>query len=779
VAWQLEGFAREEIIRRWARLAGLTSDDLVPVPSLTNFAYLVPRLTRADADPAPGIIKYAMLGLSKPSLLRTAVANGGTSNGWLRSAQYQYQLGATEASQEGEGLRLLGARVGPARFASVVDQSASIVATRLAADAIPLADLLSTGDPETIDRIGSLLQLMETIWAGSRGLSATEHAMLLRNQHRSAHPTFARKFAGPASHDYLTSLALPPSVVGRAADTARSLLADAGPVAGHELIFGDLKPEHVLCRADGELTLIDPAVRYGSPADDLTRLTGRIALDALDAKPVARAAARTVADLLLHQATRRARPTRIGALIALDVLNILSTRSALALAEIDIPGWPVFGSAPRQLEVLLTALAGSRLWRDPARLFDIIIDHDHGEGPVELAQIGTQAFVEDFIGRWSTQPREQVPPWPNNQRVRQVIDFIQTLPPLVTVERIDELGSTLESVCAGSGFLLQGGDCAETFEDNTDEHVTGTVDVLLNMAAALRNRYDLDVTTIGRFAGQYAKPRTSPTDADGMPAYRGDLLNTREPAEAARTVDPLRMIMGYLNSRDVLERVARHLADRPDTVYSSHEALVLEYETALARSAGRPYATSAHFLWVGDRTRQLDGAHVALLREIRNPIGLKLGPSADPAEVVQLCRSLNEDNEPGRLTLTTRLGHDKIGALLPPIIAAVTDARLNVIWQCDPMHGNTIRLGHGYRTRPFDRVAGEVRQFFALHREFGTHPGGLHVEVTGDDVTECAGGSCGITDDDVPKRFTSAMDPRLNRDQAIELADIVAGLLTS
>lgn len=385
-------------------------------------------------------------------------------------------------------------------------------------------------------------------------------------------------------------------------------------------------------------------------------------------------------------------------------------------------------------------------------------------------------------GEWYRLRRAQMPPWDDTVALQNVLELVRTLPPLVSWEEISDLAVRLAEICQGDGFLVQGGDCAETFADDTDEHVFGTTSTLLEMADIIGREWDTPVTVIGRFAGQYAKPRTSSIDPDGLPVYRGDMINSTEVTPAARVADPLRIILSYFHSREVLGRVAKYLRkERADLtgevpVYSSHEALVLEYEDALVRQGTVPYAGSAHFLWIGDRTRQLNGAHVNLLANLANPIGIKLGPTSTPEDVVALCRRINPENLPGRLSLTTRLGHNKIRKLLPPVIDAVMAAGQKVIWQCDPMHGNTTRLHHGYRTRPFSWVIEETRQFFEIHRRSGSRPGGLHVELTGDNVTECSGGAAGISDDDVPKRFLSAVDPRLNREQALELAMLIAEL---
>jgi 3-deoxy-7-phosphoheptulonate synthase len=338
----------------------------------------------------------------------------------------------------------------------------------------------------------------------------------------------------------------------------------------------------------------------------------------------------------------------------------------------------------------------------------------------------------------------------------------------------------------------------------------------------------MPVIKVARVAGQYTKPRSSPVDALGLPAYRGDLINSLEAAPEARVADPQRMIRAYANSSSTMnmlraylsggladlhavhdwnkgfvksspageryEAIAREIdralafiracgmtddeALRTVTLYCSHEALALEYDRALTRvSGGRAYGLSGHFLWIGERTRQIDGAHIDFASRIANPIGVKLGPTATPEQAMELCEKLNPDNVPGRLTLVSRMGNHLVRDMLPPIVEKVTAAGAKVVWQCDPMHGNTHESSNGYKTRHFDRIVDEVLGYFEVHRELETHPGGLHVELTGEDVTECLGGAQAIEDVHLPDRYETACDPRLNTQQSLELAFLVAEML--
>jgi 3-deoxy-7-phosphoheptulonate synthase len=432
------------------------------------------------------------------------------------------------------------------------------------------------------------------------------------------------------------------------------------------------------------------------------------------------------------------------------------------------------------------------------------------------------------LDRWRSLPRAQTPPWPDPAAVGEVTSVLETVPSIVAPYEVDHLRDRLAQVCEGKAFLLQGGDCAETFADNTESHLLANARTLLQMAVVLTYGASMPVIKVARVAGQYTKPRSSPVDALGLPAYRGDLINSLEAAPEARVADPQRMIRAYANSSSTMnmlraylsggladlhavhdwnkgfvksspageryEAIAREIdralafiracgmtddeALRTVTLYCSHEALALEYDRALTRvSGGRAYGLSGHFLWIGERTRQIDGAHIDFASRIANPIGVKLGPTATPEQAMELCEKLNPDNVPGRLTLVSRMGNHLVRDMLPPIVEKVTAAGAKVVWQCDPMHGNTHESSNGYKTRHFDRIVDEVLGYFEVHRGLDTHPGGLHVELTGEEVTECLGGAQGIEDLDLPGRYETACDPRLNTQQSLELAFLVAEML--
>jgi 3-deoxy-7-phosphoheptulonate synthase len=431
------------------------------------------------------------------------------------------------------------------------------------------------------------------------------------------------------------------------------------------------------------------------------------------------------------------------------------------------------------------------------------------------------------LDRWRELPRAQTPPWPDPQAVADVCRLLETVPSIVAPYEVDQLRERLALVCEGRAFLLQGGDCAETFVDNTEAHLLANARTLLQMAVVLTYGASLPVVKVARVAGQYTKPRSADADATGLPAYRGDMINSLEQNPGARVADPQRMIRAYANSSSAMnmlraylgggmadlhavhdwnkgfvrespageryEAIAREIdralafieacgmtddeALRSVTLYCSHEALALEYDRALTRIAeGRVYGLSGHFLWIGERTRQLDGAHVDLLSRIANPVGVKLGPTATPEQAAELCERLNPDNVPGRLTLVSRMGNQQVRDALPPIVDKVTAAGHKVVWQCDPMHGNTFE-SNGFKTRHFDRIVDEVLGFFEVHRQLGTYPGGLHVELTGEPVTECLGGAQSIEDTDLPHKYETACDPRLNTQQSLELAFLVAEML--
>ena len=426
----------------------------------------------------------------------------------------------------------------------------------------------------------------------------------------------------------------------------------------------------------------------------------------------------------------------------------------------------------------------------------------------------------------------QQPTYADPAVVEATVARLRRMPPLVFAGECDELKAKLAAVARGEAFLLQGGDCAETFDGVTADNVRNKLRVLLQMAVVLTYAASVPVVKLGRLAGQYAKPRSSDEETrDGvtLPAYRGDAVNGYPFTPEARRHDPARLLEvyhssaatlnlvrafvtgGYADLRQVhtwntdfvrdsavgarYEKLAQEI-DRamsfmhaigadPDEFHrvdfhSSHEGLVLEYEHAMTRIDSRtqtPYDVSSHFVWIGERTRQIDGAHVELFSRIRNPIGAKLGPTTTPDDAIALAGRLNPDNEPGRLTFITRMGAGRIRDALPPLVEKVTAAGVEVAWVCDPMHGNTFEASSGYKTRRFDDVIAEVQGFFDVHRAVGTWPGGVHVELTGDDVTECVGGGEELAEIDLGNRYESVCDPRLNRVQSLELAFLVAEML--
>lgn len=426
----------------------------------------------------------------------------------------------------------------------------------------------------------------------------------------------------------------------------------------------------------------------------------------------------------------------------------------------------------------------------------------------------------------------QQPTYADEAARDQAVERLRRMPPLVFAGECDDLRGRLGEVARGNAFLLQGGDCAETFEGVTAENVRNKLRVLLSMAVVLTYAASVPVVKMGRLAGQYAKPRSSDTETrDGvtLPAYRGDAVNGFEFTSQARAHDPQRLIEvyhasaatlnlarafttgGYADLRQMhawntdfvkrspvgvsFERMGAEI-DRalafmeaigvePDEFggvdfYSSHEALVLEYEHAMTRIDSRtdqPYDVSGHFLWIGERTRQLDGAHVELLRNIANPIGVKLGPSVSADDAIALYEKLNPERIAGKVSFITRFGSQRIRDLLPNLVEKVTASGVEVAWICDPMHGNTFEASSGYKTREFDDVIDEARGFFEVHRALGTWPGGLHVELTGDDVTECVGGGARLSAEDLSRRYETLCDPRLNREQSLELAFLVSEML--
>jgi 3-deoxy-7-phosphoheptulonate synthase len=426
----------------------------------------------------------------------------------------------------------------------------------------------------------------------------------------------------------------------------------------------------------------------------------------------------------------------------------------------------------------------------------------------------------------------QQPTWPDAAAVKEAVAELESFPPLVFAGECDNLKLRIAEAALGNAFWLQGGDCAETFAGATADSIRNRIKTILQMAAVLQYFSSLPVIKVGRMAGQFAKPRSNDNETrDGvtLPAYRGDAVNDLEFNEKSRTPDPKRLVRVYNTSSATLNLVRAftqggfadlrqvHTWNRgfaadarfsaryeemaneigraikfmesagvdPESFksvdfYSSHEALILEYEKALTRIDSRtnnPYDVSAHFVWIGERTRQLDGAHMDFAEKIHNPIGVKLGPKTTPEEALAIIKRLNPNNEPGRLTFITRMGASLIREKLPPIIDAVNKSGAVVLWVCDPMHGNTYEAPSGYKTRKFDDVMDEVRGFFEVHKKLGTHPGGIHIELTGDDVTECVGGGEQISHEDLASRYETACDPRLNHTQSLELAFLVAEML--
>ena len=435
---------------------------------------------------------------------------------------------------------------------------------------------------------------------------------------------------------------------------------------------------------------------------------------------------------------------------------------------------------------------------------------------------------------WRARPIRQVPSYPDEAALAAIEDRLRTFPPLVFAGEARKLTRQLAEVAEGKAFLLQGGDCAESFAEFHADIIRDTFRVLLQMAVVLTYAAARPVVKIGRMAGQFAKPRSEPVEErDGveLPSYRGDIINGIEFEPVARRPDPERLLQAYSQAaatlnlirafaqggyadlhrvhrwnlgfvanspqgeryRDFADRIAEALAfmeacglsSSVDQVgqtdfYTSHEALLLGYEEALTRidsTSGEWYDTSAHLLWVGDRTRQADGAHVDFLRGIANPLGIKAGPTMDPVELLELIDSLNPANEAGRLTVICRMGADHVADKLPQLIRAVTREGRLIVWSCDPMHGNTIKSSNGYKTRAFDRVLAEVEQFFAVHQAEGTYAGGIHIEMTGQDVTECIGGAQEITEHALADRYHTHCDPRLNASQSLELAFLTAEML--
>ncbi|MFD9318527.1 3-deoxy-7-phosphoheptulonate synthase [Streptomyces sp. NPDC060053] len=377
-----------------------------------------------------------------------------------------------------------------------------------------------------------------------------------------------------------------------------------------------------------------------------------------------------------------------------------------------------------------------------------------------------------------TRPTAQQPDWPDPAGVRAVREVLRTAPPLVLPAEADRLTARLAEVARGAAFVLQGGDCAETFVGNTEAHLRGNLDLLARMAALLTRAGGLPVVRLARMAGQYAKPRSAAVDAHGLPVYRGDMVNGLAATSAERAPDPARMLRAHAASAVTMNFVRAWTGGE---VFTGHEALVLDYECALLRPGPpgdrRPYSGSAHFLWIGERTRRLDGAHIGFAELLANPVGVKLGPTTTPEEAVEYVRRLDPDGAPGRLTLVSRMGHRRVRDVLPPIVEKVTALGHQVVWQCDPMHGNTFVAPTGHKTRRVDHVLDELAGYFEVHRQLDTHPGGAHLELTGDDVTECLG--AGVGEADLPRRYETACDPRLNARQAMQVATFLAELMST
>jgi 3-deoxy-7-phosphoheptulonate synthase len=433
------------------------------------------------------------------------------------------------------------------------------------------------------------------------------------------------------------------------------------------------------------------------------------------------------------------------------------------------------------------------------------------------------------LDAWRELPIAQQPDWPDLKHVRAVEAELAQQPPLVFAGECDQLKEQLAAVAKGEAFVLHGGDCAETFSGSTADSVRDRLEIVLQMAVVLTYAASVPVVKVGRIAGQFAKPRSRPTETrDGveLPAYRGDAVNGLDFTPEARRPDPARLLRAYHCAATTLNlcraftsggyadlhqvhawnqdfvaqspagRRYEQLAGEIDRalsfmkacgadpkelhgveLYSSHEGLLLEYERALTRidtRTGLPYDVSAHLVWIGERTRDPDGAHVEFFRHLRNPIAVKLGPTTSPEDALGLVERLNPDHEPGRLTFITRLGAGKVREVLPPLVEKIIELGSPVAWICDPMHGNSFEAPSGHKTRRFDHVLDEVAGFFEVHRALGTHPGGIHVEFTADDVTECVGGGDEVFEADLHQRYETACDPRLNRGQSLDLAFRVA-----
>ncbi|MDO5495893.1 MAG: 3-deoxy-7-phosphoheptulonate synthase class II [bacterium] len=439
--------------------------------------------------------------------------------------------------------------------------------------------------------------------------------------------------------------------------------------------------------------------------------------------------------------------------------------------------------------------------------------------------------VLDGLEHWRELPRVQQPTYPSQPALDAAVKDLAAMPPLVFAGEADKLTERLAEASRGDAFVLQGGDCAETFAHNTADAIRTKIMTILQMSAVLTYGASVPVVKMGRMAGQYAKPRSADTETrEGvtLPAYRGDAVNAHGFTEDERMPDPQRLLRSYHASASTLnliraftyggfadlrrvhewnkgfmrnpayarfevlaaeiDRAVRFMgaagvdfeAIKTVEFYSSHEALLLDYERALTRidsRTGQPYDTSAHFVWIGERTRQVDGAHVDLLSRVKNPVGVKLGPTSTVSDAVGLAEKLNPEGIPGRLTFITRMGAARVREALPVLVEGVRDAGIPVVWICDPMHGNTITTENGYKTREFSSILDEVKGFFEVHSALGTVPGGLHVELTGDDVTEILGGAEELDETRLAQRYETLVDPRLNHQQALEMAFAVAEML--
>ena len=435
------------------------------------------------------------------------------------------------------------------------------------------------------------------------------------------------------------------------------------------------------------------------------------------------------------------------------------------------------------------------------------------------------------LNSWRDYPVKHIPKYEDEKELDMVLKKVGSFPPLVFAGETRSLKKNLADVVEGKGFLLQGGDCAESFAEFHPDNIRDTLKVILQMSLVLTASASVPVIKIGRIAGQFSKPRSAPTekkDGKELPSYLGDNINGMEFSEKARVPDAKRLFRAYSQSastlnllrafsqggfadlrqvhlwnlgfikdktkgkyKEIEDKISDALAFmqacginsdnnrrlRTVNFYTSHEALLLPFEEAMTRvdsTTGEYHDTSAHFVWIGDRTRQPDGAHVEFCRGIKNPLGLKCGPTLKTDELINLCNILNPDNEPGRMTLISRFGSDNVEKYLPKLIKAVKKEGLNVIWSCDPMHGNTIKSTTGFKTRPFNKVLNEVKNVFAVHQSESSYAGGLHIEMTGQNVTECTGGAKNISEQDLSSRYHTHCDPRLNADQALELAFLIS-----